>query len=67
MYTWSDEWVSEGGDDEEEMAECIGVPASKGHVHPPSRSMLKTIVDHREIRDARYEVGSGWKRCCVNG
>ncbi|KAJ7596922.1 WD repeat-containing protein 8 [Mycena floridula] len=26
MYTWSDEWVSESGE-EEEMAECIGVPA----------------------------------------
>lgn len=28
IYTWSDEWVGEIGD-EEEMAECIGVPASK--------------------------------------
>jgi hypothetical protein len=27
MYTWSDEWVGEEG--EEEMAECIGVPASE--------------------------------------
>lgn len=27
IYTWSDEWVGEIGD-EEEMAECIGVPAS---------------------------------------
>lgn len=27
VYTWSDEWVGEGGN-EEEMAECIGVPAS---------------------------------------
>lgn len=25
VYTWSDEWVGEGG--EEEMAECIGIPA----------------------------------------
>lgn len=31
IYTWSDEWVAEdGGENEpEEMAECIGVPASK--------------------------------------
>ncbi|KAF9455040.1 YVTN repeat-like/Quino protein amine dehydrogenase [Macrolepiota fuliginosa MF-IS2] len=28
VYTWSDEWVSESGE-EEEMAECIGVPAQK--------------------------------------
>lgn len=27
VFTWSDEWVGEG-DDEEDMAECIGVPAS---------------------------------------
>lgn len=28
IYTWSDEWVGEGGETEE-MAECVGVPASK--------------------------------------
>ncbi|KAH7912567.1 WD repeat-containing protein 8 [Hygrophoropsis aurantiaca] len=28
IYTWSDEWVGEGGV-EEDMAECIGVPAKK--------------------------------------
>jgi len=28
VYTWSDEWSSEGGIDEE-IAECIGVPARK--------------------------------------
>lgn len=32
MYTWSDEWSSEGGVDEE-MAECIGVPASKSFLY----------------------------------
>lgn len=26
LYAWSDEWVGEDG--EEEMAECIGIPAS---------------------------------------
>ena len=26
LYTWSDEWVGEDG--EEEMAECVGIPAS---------------------------------------
>jgi hypothetical protein len=28
IYTWSDEWVGEDGH-EEEIAECIGVPASE--------------------------------------
>lgn len=27
MYMWSEEWVGEGGT-EEEMAECVGIPAS---------------------------------------
>lgn len=27
LYTWSDEWV--GDDGEEEMAECVGIPASR--------------------------------------
>lgn len=27
MYMWSDEWVGEDGTSEE-MAECVGVPAS---------------------------------------
>ncbi|KIK96018.1 hypothetical protein PAXRUDRAFT_32676 [Paxillus rubicundulus Ve08.2h10] len=29
IFTWSDEWVGEGGEEEEDMAECIGVPANK--------------------------------------
>jgi hypothetical protein len=30
LYTWSDEWLTDGGTGEEvEMAECIGVPASE--------------------------------------
>jgi len=28
VYIWSDEWHTESNDDQEEMAECIGVPAS---------------------------------------
>ena len=27
MYLWSEEWIGEGGT-EEEMAECVGIPAS---------------------------------------
>lgn len=27
MYLWSEEWIGEGGA-EEEMAECVGIPAS---------------------------------------
>jgi hypothetical protein len=28
VYIWSDEWINETGE-EEEMAECVGVPAGK--------------------------------------
>ena len=31
VYIWSDEWQGEGGE-EEEMAECIGVPASQSFI-----------------------------------
>ena len=27
MYLWSEEWIGEGGT-EEEMAECVAIPAS---------------------------------------
>jgi len=27
MYLWSEEWIGEGGT-EEEVAECVGIPAS---------------------------------------
>lgn len=27
LYTWSDEWVGDA-EEEEEMAECVGIPAS---------------------------------------
>lgn len=35
VYIWSDEWQGESGE-EEEMAECIGVPASKSSVSQSS-------------------------------
>ena len=35
VYIWSDEWQGEG-DEEEEMAECIGVPASQSFISPSS-------------------------------
>ena len=33
LYTWSDEWVGEDG--EEEIAECVGIPASEFPRCPP--------------------------------
>lgn len=39
LYTWSDEWV--GDDGEEEMAECIGVPAGMFR-----SSLLMVLADH---------------------
>ncbi|KAF9022969.1 YVTN repeat-like/Quino protein amine dehydrogenase [Hymenopellis radicata] len=32
LYTWSDEWIGENGT-EEEIAECVGVPAQKFDTH----------------------------------
>ena len=40
LYTWSDEWVGEDG--EEEMAECVGIPA--GRFWAGSR-MVPIVVD----------------------
>jgi hypothetical protein len=40
LYTWSDEWVGEDG--EEEMAECVGIPASGFR---PSSRMVPEVVD----------------------
>lgn len=39
LYTWSDEWVGEDG--EEEMAECVGIPASK---FLPGSLMVSDVV-----------------------
>jgi len=33
MYLWSEEWIGEGGS-EEEMAECVGIPASAFNIPP---------------------------------
>jgi hypothetical protein len=54
VYTWSDEWSSEGGIDEE-IAECIGVPASK-------RCLLisnKVESDIRSQGDLRPGISDG--------
>jgi hypothetical protein len=31
MYLWSEEWIGESGA-EEEMAECVGIPASASNI-----------------------------------
>ena len=51
LYTWSDEWIGDGGS-EEEMAECIGVPAS---LYTPcnSRFIFLTIPPSAEKFDTR--------------
>ena len=53
LYVWSDEWVGEGGV-EEEMAECVGVPASeytaecmgKYHLHADDDSSCNRVIRH---------------------
>ena len=38
MYLWSEEWIGESGA-EEEMAECVGIPASAFNPHHHSSSV----------------------------
>lgn len=53
VYTWSDEWQGDSG--EEEMAECIGVPASKSDfkigICQPFVNHLFTPTENFETRD----------------
>jgi hypothetical protein len=50
VYTWSDEWQGDSGD--EEMAECIGVPASKSEFKIGiANHMLTTPIENFETRD----------------
>lgn len=50
MYIWSDEWQSESGE-EEEMAECIGVPASKSTVSHLLEAGVKFIISPVKTRE----------------
>ena len=49
VYTWSDEWQGDSG--EEEMAECIGVPASTSDSKSVFASHLLTSTGNFETRD----------------
>lgn len=42
VYMWSDEWIGELGEDEE-MAECIGVPASEFEIDVDFSRMVLTF------------------------
>lgn len=61
VYTWSDEWVNENGE-EEETAECIGVPAGElmtSFLIPMSDILLFSA---RKIRDEGYQMVTRWQR-----
>ena len=49
VYTWSDEWQGDSG--EEEMAECIGVPASKSDSKIGNGQPFLTPTENFETRD----------------
>ena len=54
IYIWSDEWQGESGEDEE-MAECIGVPASTCLSNWPFSSMrLMNASEKFETRDISW-------------
>jgi len=55
VYTWSDEWVADGGDgEEEEMAECIGVPASKWSFNVIRETCNDVMILQRNSRPVIY-------------
>jgi hypothetical protein len=58
VYTWSDEWQGESGE-EEEMAECIGVPASRSFTLVFAWGyFLSTVYIPRKIRDKGFALGT---------
>jgi hypothetical protein len=57
VYIWSDEWQGESGE-EEEMAECIGVPASKSFVSHLPFQFIISLPKIREIRNQRFTLGT---------
>lgn len=62
VYIWSDEWVGESGE-EEEMAECIGVPARKPGSFPLFRisEFRRLNISSRKIRDTGRQMGTRWQ------
>jgi hypothetical protein len=50
MYLWSEEWIGEGGS-EEEMAECVGIPASAFNIPRTISHVFQTFFSFcfREI------------------
>lgn len=64
VYMWSDEWEEDGADEAEEMAECIGVPASKPACPDCLTAFVLTVSDKlaRQLRDPRHSLGTRWER-----
>lgn len=50
LYTWSDEWIGEDG--EEEMAECIGIPIGGFQLYSP---VVSNVVDLPSLPTAQFE------------
>jgi hypothetical protein len=65
MYLWSEEWIGENGA-EEEMAECVGIPASAFNKLRPYHSSVGAqapLISNyyylfREIQRQRCAVGT---------
>lgn len=59
IYTWSNEWSSgekesAAKDQEEEMAECVGVPTRKLHFVSDTRLLMYFLESKFEARDIRW-------------
>lgn len=63
IYTWSDEWIGENGV-EEDMAECIGVPANSRlpHYFFAFRLLMASQLNLKQEVLNGLLTGKGW--CC---
>lgn len=74
IYTWSNEWSSGDRDpdkkDDEEMAECIGVPTrmtSFDYLLSPALIFPCCFpFDREQFWSSRYSVGTRWERSCAD-
>ena len=54
MYTWSNEWTSEEGSEDEEIAECIGIPASESLICCKLGVTNDERTENFQLRDVKW-------------
>jgi hypothetical protein len=53
MYLWSEEWIGESGA-EEDMAECVGIPASAFNNTPYDQRWSSCFSEKFNARDVQW-------------